>query len=98
MSDRVEQAAETCETCLWWYFSEPDTDNNGVDVGQCRRFPPLFAPSVIGHPDKDQVLNRFAAGNVFNYRHPLTMSNDWCGEWKIDDDFPTVATPAPPVG
>ena len=41
---------------------------NPVD-GNCHRFPPTVVPDAMDR------------GVAVKYTHPLTLANDWCGEW-----------------
>ena len=57
---------ESCEKCRFW-------DERAAD-GFCRRNPPIIDPKedleTVGTPD------------YFTGMWPMTLSDDWCGEWQ----------------
>ena len=63
-----------CGNCKFWnhsatdrYLSEPWEE--GVAFAECRRFPPTSGSQL------DVTIEFFG-------RFPVTLSNEWCGEWK----------------
>ena len=53
-----------CDHCHFWCPDKID-----IDVGLCRRFPPVPVLSAEGDDDP------------FFTRCPVTTGNDWCGEF-----------------
>jgi hypothetical protein len=60
---------ESCESCKFWsatYSRVPSEDENHWD---CRRYPPVLA-------------REFELEETLCWQHPLTMFDDWCGEYR----------------
>jgi len=68
-----------CETCRFWDTTESGamTAASDADVpcGSCRRMPPVLC---FDGPDNDGV----EPCKSFNWQHPVTEADDWCGEWQ----------------
>lgn len=70
----MTQPERACERCQWWRYittREARQGNRPVDIGACKRFPPVVA--VDG------------SGKVSS-RNPTTCGHDGCGEWKERHD------------
>lgn len=70
MSEQAKRQ-ERCETCRFW---DSDTDVEGDDRGECRRFPPVLIQASLDKSD------RWAES--YHRQFPGTDSFDWCGEWQ----------------
>ena len=68
----------TCPTCG---FSEVSVIGEGPVI-ECRRFPPISAPSaghaeiITEYDDEVVTLEEFVV-----HRFPVVETSDWCGEW-----------------
>lgn len=67
---------QKCGNCLFW--QEVGGHLDGPGIGNCRRFPPQFHPTVLN------------SGDLYG-ESPQTRLENWCGEWSMlplpeDDD------------
>ena len=70
---------ERCETCRFWRMFKNTIA--GLEQGQCRRFPPLLAPSVAVERSMDYDTQ--AVKDVAMYATcPSTPIRWWCGEYQ----------------
>ena len=66
----MENEGLRCDKCKWWNEPRDDGMDEGNMQGTCKRFPPFF---TVGNADYD---DRFSG-----YAHPVTISDDFCGEF-----------------
>jgi hypothetical protein len=56
----------TCKECVYWWQTAEHDDIGKVDIGICRRHPP--------------VNITYGPQNLLDCKWPATWGTDWCGE------------------
>lgn len=64
--------AKRCEACDWWFRYVGPRVTDLLGHGECRRKSPI--------PDHRESQMTFTAA------WPLTVLDDWCGEWAAKTD------------
>ena len=84
---------ERCETCRFWLFwthsrstFRDADDKDPVPLGVCRRYPPTVTEKI----DYDEGTWGI------NASPPETQGDDWCGEYKPDNQTQTSTFTNPP--
>ena len=80
---------ECCENCLFWAEFEGsgpplDTPIPGCPdegYGYCRRYPPVLLRPLRDEEDPHDTDLRGGECRP-GWAQPLTLGNDWCGEWR----------------
>lgn len=90
MAERIELPTEQCGTCRFWDDQHHPTHAETGDHGTCRRFPPtLNSRSVKLNEDEEEygfaAATEAAAQEPLCWQQPVTLSDDWCGEWQAGE-------------
>lgn len=70
---------QKCGNCIYW--QEVGGHLDGPNIGNCRRYPPTI------HPDSNNLSDLYGES-------PQTRSENWCGEWAMNDIVPAGDDPA----
>lgn len=78
-----DERVERCADCRFWDISEQPISKPGmVDLGACRRMPPVVVTDmlpIISQRDKyPEEAAEYAEKGIW----PLTCDCDWCGEFQ----------------
>lgn len=70
---------QRCENCRFWEMDAGAAEvANGVRVGYCVRFPPVFT----GGEEDDGMAGVLS---LEQWSNPVTEPEYWCGEWKAEE-------------
>jgi hypothetical protein len=69
-----------CMSCSFWSRLEDQQDN--VDRGICRRFPPVIVPYYINPLGGTKSSNKDVKIIDHAIEFPETLQEDWCGEYR----------------
>jgi hypothetical protein len=69
-----EPRPDRCETCRFWDLRIGDSDEG---AGVCRRHAPVAATPAVNVSQK--VEDQTASFPSW----PLTLNDEWCGEWQV---------------
>jgi hypothetical protein len=87
---------ETCGNCRFWKLHDEEREG-----GFCRRYPPKldalsqkvsFDLEIEDAPEREHDKFDVSCGQAHewtNYAFPVTMFDEWCGEWKAIPPEPT---------
>lgn len=64
---------KSCSKCAHWEDFGPDEDGQAVTDGFCHRYPKTRYQDVL--EDAETPMRH-------SFSFPVTVSHDWCGEWK----------------
>lgn len=67
----LSTSEQECSKCKYW-LSVPSPEGNSTGIGKCRR----HAPAVALHSEHSFTPMMLSVW-------PLTVSTDWCGNWKV---------------
>ncbi len=84
---------EYCGTC---YFFQKQRDEDGEEIGKCRRYPPKFSDAMLytlglAQRECDDSVSTWESmleqrDDTSNFVWPIVNTSDapWCGEYKPD--------------